>query len=123
LKRFELMSNTKLAFLTKYPNAINFLGTIFYKHFDQLDEKLQSRIEALWESTHAKIYSNLDYSMFRDDIDHEKAIKLVLWTFQGYEQELTNRLQDQDMSSINFEPYFDEFIDYLHIMKTCFYKK
>ncbi|MBS4179063.1 TetR/AcrR family transcriptional regulator [Lederbergia citrea] len=122
-ERLKKISNVKMEFLMKYPNAINFLATIFLQNFDQMDEELISRVEALQVIGHTKIYGNLDYSMFRDDIDAEKALKLVKWAFHGYEEELKLRLRDHDVTSIDYGPYFDEFFNYLDIMRTCFYKK
>ncbi|MEK3889143.1 TetR/AcrR family transcriptional regulator [Bacillus sp. FSL K6-3431] len=122
-ERLKNISNVKLEFLMKYPNAINFLATIFLKNFDQIDPKLKSRIETLQEKSHAKIYGNIDFSLFRQDIDAEKTFKLIQWSFHGYEEEVKHRLRDQDMNSIHFEAYFEEFFDYLDMMKTCFYTK
>ena len=121
-KRLKKMSMIKLAFLKKHPDAMNFLGTILINHAEHLTEALTSRIEALQKAGYAKMYDNLDYSLFREDVDVKKAFDLIRWSFDGYEQELKYRLRDQPLRSNDLEPYFDEFFDYLDIMRRCFYK-
>lgn len=120
-ERLKNISVVKFEFLTKYPDAINFMATILLKGFEGIDKELQARIEGLTKNGHDKMYGNLDKSLFRSDIDAEKAFRLIRWSFDGYEQEIKYRLRDQDIRSIDFEPYFAEFYDYLDVLRTCFY--
>lgn len=121
-ERLKKIAIVKFEFLSKNPDAINFMATIFLKGFEGIDEELQARIESLKKSGHDKMYGNLDISLFRSDIEAEKAIHLIRWSFDGYEQELKYRLRNEDMRSINFGPYFAQFYDYVDVLRTCFYK-
>lgn len=122
-ERLKEMSMTKLEFLMKYPDAMNFMATILFRNFEQLDERLKSWIVALQEKGNEKTYENIDYSLFREDIDAKKAFKLIQWTFKGYEEEMNSRLREQDLDTIDYESYWAEFYEYLAIMKTSFYKR
>lgn len=120
-ERLKKTSLVKMEFLKKYPNAMNFLATIFLN--DPLEDELKKQIEELQKKGYAKIYGDIDYSLFRDDIEGEKALKLIQWTFRGYEEEIKYRLKDQKIISIDYQPYFEEFFSYLDMMKVCFYKE
>ncbi|WEK53553.1 MAG: TetR/AcrR family transcriptional regulator [Candidatus Cohnella colombiensis] len=121
-ERLKKIALVKSEFLKKYPDAMNFISTIVLNGFEEMDDELQARMEAMKGIGYEKMYGNLDESLFREDIDAKKAYHLIRWTFAGYEEELKNRLRDQDMRSIDFEPYFAQFFDYLDVMRTCFYK-
>ena len=94
----------------------------FLKILEHLDKESKLRLEALQKKWHSVFYKDLDYSLFRDDIDVKKAFQLVQWSLHGYEEDLKYRLQDQEMASIDYEIYFEEYFDYLNILKTTFYK-
>ena len=68
------------------------------------------------------LYENIDFSLFREDVDSKKAFELVQWSLHGYEESLKRRLQDQVISEIDYELYFEEFYEYVDVLKTAFYK-
>ncbi|TQR20589.1 TetR/AcrR family transcriptional regulator [Psychrobacillus vulpis] len=119
-ERLKKIVLVKFDFLSKYPDAMNFIGTILLN--DPIDENLTSRIAALHETGYAKIYGNLDYTLFKEEIDVPKAINVIRWSIDGYENELKQRLRGQNLSSLNYEPFIQEFFCYLDMMRTWFYK-
>lgn len=70
-----------------------------------------------------KLYDNIDKTLFWDDIDIDKAFQLIRWSIEGYQYELINRLKGQKMTSIDLDPYLEEFYEYVEILKTVFYKQ
>lgn len=121
-ERLKRMAETKLEFIRKYPNAMNFLARITFHDANQIDAKTSSKIERLQHIGYEKIYSNIDFSLFRDDIDHEKAFQIIRWSFDGYEEELTFRLRDKDIRTLDYDPYWEEFYEYVDTMRKGFYK-
>lgn len=120
LERMKQIVVVKMDFLSKYPEAINFIGTIILN--DQIDTDLKSRIAELYEIGYAKIYGNIDDAFFKEGMDVQKAFNLIRWSIEGYENELKRRLKGQDLSAVNYDSYVEEFLDYIHIMRTLFYK-
>lgn len=120
LERMKQIVVVKMDFLSKYPEAINFIGTIILN--DHIDEDLKSRIASLYETGYAKIYGNIDFTFFKEGMDDQKAFNLIRWSIEGYENELKRRLKGQDLSTMNYESYVEEFLGYINIMRTLFYK-
>lgn len=73
-ERMKRIVVVKMDFLSEYPEVINFIGTLLLN--DQIDANVKSRIEALNNGGYTKIYGNLDYSFFKEDIDVPKAFHL-----------------------------------------------
>jgi len=75
------------------------------------------------------VYSNADYSLFREDIDPERAIRLISWALQGYAESAAadavvkpdEKLQAGSIRE-NYDQYLQEFRAYLDILRKCFYK-
>jgi AcrR family transcriptional regulator len=120
LERMKQIVMVKMDFLSKNPEAINFISTIVLN--DQIDSDLKSRITALYETGYAKIYGNIDYTFFKEGIDVQKTFNLIRWSIEGYENELKRQLKGQDLSAINYDSYAEEFLDYIKVMRTLFYK-
>ncbi|QUW22889.1 TetR/AcrR family transcriptional regulator [Sporosarcina sp. Marseille-Q4063] len=121
-ERLKIISKVKWEFLVKYPEAINFISTLFVKNPDQLESGLNKRFQAIQEKWTSVLYENIDFSLFREDVDSKKAFELVQWSLHGYEENLKSRLQDQVISDIDYEFYFEEFYEYVDVLKTAFYK-
>ena len=65
-------------------------------------------------------FKNIDKSMFRDDIDSEKAVEIIMLFVEGYLQRKTHLKKmpaSKDIGNID-----DELSDYINILKKCFYK-
>lgn len=122
-ERLKKISIVKRRFLKEHPDSMNFMTTILFENTDYITDSLKCRIEKLQQEGNDIIYENLDFTLFRKDLDAEKSLKLIQWTFHGYEEELKHRLRYQDVTTIDFDPYFEEFFAYLDMMKTAFYTK
>lgn len=121
-KRLKNISKVKWGFLESHPDMINFLGALFLKKPESLDAELNSRFQALQEKWYSILYQDIDFSLFREDIDKKKAFDLIQWSIHGYEEDLKYRLQDKELSTLNYDLYFDEYFEYLNVLKTSFYK-
>nr|WP_246880498.1 TetR/AcrR family transcriptional regulator [Sporosarcina sp. 6E9] len=121
-ERLKVISKVKWAFLLKHPEVINFISALFVTNPDQLETGLNNRFLAMQEKWASVLYENIDFTLFRDDIDSKKAFELVQWSLRGYEENLKCRLQDQVISEIDYERYFEEFFEYVDVLKTAFYQ-
>src|SRR5699024_9771597 len=75
-QRLKDISIIKMNFLKTYPDAMNFMAVILFRN-EELDGDLRMRVEQLHEKGYGIMYENLDYSLFRQDVDSKRAIKLI----------------------------------------------
>ncbi len=122
IERLKQSSKIKMHFFAEHPNVFQFLGTFFLIADDQLPEDLKEKYHKLTEIGYKKLYQDIDYSLFREGIDVEKAFQLIQWAIEGYQQDLKKRLQGKVFSTIDLKPYWDEFYEYLDVLKKSFYK-
>lgn len=122
IEKYKQVSKIKMEAYSENPEIFNFFAFI-YLNGDILDlpEELKNKLEAVRALGYSKLYHNIDTSLFRTDISKEKILKLIHWSMEGYEKEMTNRLKGQALSSIEIEPLWSEFYDYLDDLKTIFY--
>ncbi|GAA0603480.1 TetR/AcrR family transcriptional regulator [Virgibacillus siamensis] len=122
IKRLRQATHLKMKCFVENPGVFNFLGTFFLGSDIDLPEKLQKRYANLTQRGYDIMYANIDTSLFREDVDVEKAFKLIQWALDGYQNEIIARLQGEKMTDVDFEPYWEEFYGYLDVLKKSFYK-
>jgi len=75
------------------------------------------------EELKRELLEKADRSLIRDDIDPEKALRIILWTVDGYSTELA-RL---GRKVADYEPHYDEIEkelgDYLALLRKLLYKQ
>lgn len=122
IERFSQITEVKMTYHYANPNVSNFISSIYLDDDLDLPDQIEKRLASMMEEGMVQLYEDIDYSLFRDDIDVEKAFKLIRWSMEGYQNDLLNELKGKNIALLNLDPYWDEFYEYLSILKTTFYK-
>ncbi|MEN2768926.1 TetR/AcrR family transcriptional regulator [Ornithinibacillus xuwenensis] len=122
IERLRQIAKIKMAYNQDYPNILGFLANVYIQEEIELPENLTKRYEEIINLRHSVMYENIDTSLFREDVDREKAYQLIGWSIEGYQNNLMKQFKHQNVTTTNMDPYWDEFYDYLKILKTIFYK-
>lgn len=121
IERLKQIAQVKAAYHLEYPYDLSLLGSAFLQDDAPIPEDARQKYEKMIRLQETMIYDNIDHSVFRSDLDPEKAFRLIQWTLYGYQEELTQRLKQQDLSSIDLTPYWEEFYGYIDELKKVFY--
>lgn len=114
--RLKEVSMIKFKIIEKYPYLTDFSLRLFENK--TVAEIMDSNPDFPLE-LYSQVYSkNIDYSLFKDNIDIEKAINIIQWTIEKYGDELRRKLKnDFDYKLIEKEIFI-----YIDMLKNCFYK-
>ncbi len=124
IEKYRKMSKQKLKAYTKKPYVFDFLGTLYLNWEEiELPEDLIENLVEIRQRVLTKIFDNIDNSLFRDDISSDQVIKLIRWSIEGYQNELISEIQGKNLSEVIFEPYWDEFDDFLDTLKKIYYRE
>lgn len=126
LENFGLSSKFKFEYYLRYPNVFAFLTRLFYNREEvTISDETQRRYNDIIEA-HDRImqglYTNTNFSKFREEISPEKALRYIRWFLDGYTQEITSQFEGKLLSDIDLDPYWTEFDEILDDLKTMFYK-
>lgn len=122
IQRIKQSTEIKMKAFSKHPDVFHFMGTLLLNDEYELPEDLEKKIEKLKILSYSMLYDNIDTGLFHDHIDPNKAFHLMRWFIDGYQNDVINRLKGKKMTEINWDPYFEEFYEYLGILKKAFYK-
>jgi len=118
-KRLEKVGFIKLRYQQKHPKLFDFLVTAKNEEADDVKDYFKQNLAPLSEEGVKKLYKNIDYSKFREDIDIEKAMEILTWTMFGFGEKSINELSTFEKVE---EKYIDEWGSYSDILKQSFYK-
>lgn len=115
-KRVTSIVMIKFKVLAEYPAAYDFFTMIFKDEgIDKIIEIRQDFSPELYN----KIYSyNIDYSKFRSDVDIEKVMQIINWTYEKYGDKI---MGDSD-GTIKFDEMEADVNEYTAILRKIFYK-
>lgn len=117
--RLKEISMIKFKLFQKYP----YLAEFFLKIYENktAEEILDSYPDSSLE-LYSEIYiRNIDYSLFKEGVDVEKAIDIIRWTLEKHNDEFRKKIKREGLT-FDYKTVEQELFQYIDILKDCFYK-
>ncbi|WP_286230223.1 TetR/AcrR family transcriptional regulator [Neobacillus mesonae] len=112
----------KMELLANYPELFNFLQAVYLEESKEIKQEFENKLKQLLEINFAKMYENIDTSKFREDIELEKIIKIITWTFEKLSDEELNKAKLSPNHEIDFQKVRIEVEQYFDVLIKAFYK-
>ena len=133
LERYRVLTEIKKYAISAHPKIIKFYESFYYPENAQYFSKYNDTIKEIRQSTLLNLYENIDYSLFRDDIEPEKIVLYIKWLLDSYENELTEQMKknasgkkysekENVIMSVEVEAAFVKFYTFLADLRKIFYK-
>lgn len=110
----------KFKVMKKFPQAFNFLKNANNEEASEVKSEIDKIRKNITQKGFEKIYENIDFTRFRDDIDIQKTLNIINWTMLSFSEQQVNKLNSFEDIDIELLKEWDGYFD---IMKRCFYKK
>ena len=118
--RLRQISLIKMELLNKFPDIIRFFEKAILEEANDIKGDFKEKIFSVKSST--AIFDGIDTSKFRDDIDIQKAIKSIFWTFEGFCNQVLTKAKALILKKPDYEEVFSEGEQYIEMFKRSFYK-
>ena len=122
LERWRQVILLKIDLVHKYPAIFEFITAAYLGENEEAAAELDQRKDAFSEDIYPKLFHDVDYSLFRDDIDPKKAVDVIIFTMEGY----SNREVSPEKKLEDYEPEYERFLKevdgYIDLFRKCFYK-
>jgi len=111
----------------KFPDIFDFM-TSTYVDQTAKSESTTAKIAKLGElqaGILTRVYAQADLSLFKNDIDPQTAINIIMWTVQGYGQSKVSIAPGETIGQASrelYDSFLEEFQQILNTLRTCFYK-
>jgi AcrR family transcriptional regulator len=121
-ERLKNLVTIKMELLSKYPDAFNFLVSAMQEDDYNLKDNIQSKNEDMIAKNFKLLLSNIDKGRFRDDIDADTAIEMIMLTFDGYANSELLKMKVTGFNQNLSDKWLDDFDKYIKTMKKIYYK-
>jgi TetR/AcrR family transcriptional regulator len=90
----------------------------------ELEQEINERYKKIYEANKPLLVQNLDTSRFRDDIDQEKAMELILFAMEGVSNKYLDLFKNMSYDEImrKMDTIIREYQDYMEILKYGVYR-
>ena len=116
------VSLIKFELFKRYPDLINFLNSAFHEESPEVKDGITKIKDALIGSSYNKLFSDIDVTKFKDDIDPAKAIQVIYWTFEGFANRQQMNAKKLSVDQIDKDEILGEIDSYIEFLKKSFYK-
>jgi AcrR family transcriptional regulator len=123
LKRCQQIAFVKIDLLHKLPALFDFFKVAVDTVSDEVKAELDKRNKDIRHVGLDKLFAGIDKSLFRDDIDPDKAVDLIIWILNGLADTLQQKVAHLRMEQIDYEALIEESNAYFSTVKKCFYKE
>ncbi len=121
-KRLRQAVHIKMDLQTKYPDILMFIQEAFIQDSPEIKDEFEKKKQELNAVNIGIIYDGIDLSKFRDDVDVQKILKIISWTFEKMSDEELHKAKMVPGHKIDYEKLFLEAEEYFEIFIKCFYK-
>lgn len=120
-ERTKQASFVKMELLKKFPDIFKFLEVAYMEDAAAVRHELDVRKKELTAVNMNRIFEGIDYSKFREDVDVEKVLKIITWTFESLGNEAMQKAKLLGLPEMDYEQIFAEVSQYIEILKKGFY--
>jgi TetR/AcrR family transcriptional regulator len=121
-KRVRQAVHIKMDLQSKYPDILTFIQEAFMQDSPEIKVEFDKKKQELNAVNTGIIYDGIDLSKFRDDVDPQKILKIISWTFEKMSDEELLKAKMVPGHKIDYEKVFLEAEEYFEVFIKCFYK-
>ena len=123
LERCRQIAFVKLDVLHRNPALFDFFKIAIDTTSEEVALDLGQNNQRYRSISFDKLFDGIDTSVFRSDIDPQKAICLCIWFLNGLADTLQQRVSNLRMDEIDYDSLINESNQYFEIMRKAFYKE
>lgn len=121
IKRMSTSALLKIESYIKHPLFAQLFETIQFVEDEEILARISEKQQNIADETYKKLFSNIDYYLFRDRLNVERCLDVVRWTVDklGADWQRNHNDPTKKESFTELEMYLDQ---YLGLFKAAFYR-
>lgn len=122
LERTRSLTLLKYKILKETPNLLNYFSSLTNEEAEEIIE-LRKELTKDIEANYTQLaFGNIDYTLFRDDIDNKLAIECIVTSLEQLGNSLKDKHFVDGVYTIEDEEFVNELSKYINFFKVSFYK-
>ncbi len=118
LIRVKEIVTIKMEVLQKYPHLLGFSKRIAAnKSIEELKEIYEEYVPDIYEKIY---YKNIDFTLFREDIEINEVMNILIWTFEKLGENYLKKINAGE--KVNIDEISEEANRYIKVLREGFYR-
>ena len=123
IARCRILGEMDIKIYQEAPYLVNFFATIYSGTDTNIPADITETISILLSKAMENLYRNVNYSLFRADIDPTLLMGMIRFTFDGYMKEIITKMQKGELTADTFEVFMVDHDTFLKAMEKIYYRK
>jgi len=123
LLRIQALILLKFELMKKHPEIFDFIKTAYLETSLQVKEEIAALNRDLLDQSFGLVYENIDYSLFKPDLDRKSALATMLYTLEKWSENFVRQNADKEWNSLSAKEILDALAPFLSLFRVSFYKE
>jgi AcrR family transcriptional regulator len=122
LERLRQIALLKMDLMQKHPMVFNFIAHASFPDSADVKSSILEQRDKLTNDVYPKLFYDIDRTLFREDIDVDTAISVILYTIERYAQGEANPDKSTADYYSEYKRYLNDLERYIQLFRTSFYR-
>ena len=123
LERWRQIALLKMDLMQKHPAIFTFIAHASFPDNEEVQGEIAKQISNFRNDTYPKIFYDIDRSLFRENIDIDTAIQIIVYTIESYAQGESDSEKTSEDYYSEYDRYLEDLERFISFFKNNFYKK
>ena len=123
LLRIQALIPLKFELMKKHPEIFNFIKTAYLETAHQVKEEIAALNRKSLDQNFDIVYENIDYSLFKPNIDLKSALSTMLFTLEKWSENFVRQEANSEWNSLQAVEILSALEPFLSLFRVCFYKE
>jgi len=123
IERCRILAELDMKVYQDAPHMVNFFATLYVSNQSHIPTDITETIGILLSEAMTQLYRNVDYALFRTDVDPAFLMEMIRYTFDGYMKEVIAKMKRGGLTADTFEAFMADHEAFLKGMEQIYYRK
>ncbi|WP_407312231.1 TetR/AcrR family transcriptional regulator [Desulfosporosinus sp. SB140] len=122
LERWRQIALLKMDLMKKYPMIFNFIAHASFPDSEEVKSSITEQQNKLTNDVYPKLFYDIDCTLFRQDIEADTAISVIIYTIEGYAQNVADPAKSTADYYGEYDRYLSDLERYIRLFRSSFYR-
>ncbi|MCR4436015.1 MAG: TetR/AcrR family transcriptional regulator [Clostridiales bacterium] len=123
LERWRQIALLKMDLMKKHPMIFDFIAHASFPDSEDVKNSIMEQRNKLTNDVYPKLFYDIDRTLFREDIDVDAAIRVILYTIEGYAQDQADPGKSTADYYGEYDRYLSDLEGYIRLFRKSFYRQ
>lgn len=122
-RRLAQIQKVKIVLMQTHPDLIDFLKMAVIDTSPVVKDYVKINFDKLKQTSYQRVFENIDYSLFREDVNVEEALQMMIWMYEGLTNEAIMSMKVHPGQEYDWRILYQKGEQYTEFLRKLFYRQ